>query len=89
LTSVYQLDPRPEAVLQHCVLIYMENIAVPNVFSIVQSTQGFIITFSDGKKGLYPDVLLYSILELTDPVDGQDHRIDNHHFELPKAKSSA
>jgi hypothetical protein len=66
----------------------MENTAVPNVFSIVQGCDGFVITFSDGKKGLYPDLLLYSILELTDPVDGQDHRIDNHHFALPKAKSS-
>jgi hypothetical protein len=65
----------------------MDNPAVPNVFSLVQSPEGFVITFSDGKKGIYTDVLLYSILELTDPVDGQEHRIDNHHFELPKSEA--
>jgi hypothetical protein len=62
--------------------------AVPNVFSIVQSPEGFVVTFSDGKKGLYPDVLLYSILELTEPVDGQDHRISNTIFEPKKTGSS-
>ena len=53
----------------------------PHVVSVNPSGEGLVVCFSDGKRGVYSDALLYSILELTDPVDTHDHRISDHVFE--------